>query len=240
MSALLQIRELYKNFGDIHVLQGISLEIGPGERQAIIGPNGAGKSTLFNIITGQLRPTSGSILFQNRDITTMPIEQRTRWGIARTMQASNCFPRLTLFENLMAATQRGHGWLRASADAKENAKSILQQIGLDKNRNLRAERISHGDRRLLEIGIALGTDPTLLLLDEPMAGLAQEDRERVSGLIMSLKNVSLLFVEHDMESVFGLADRITVLHEGQRLTEGSAEEVKADPRVHEIYLGGRA
>jgi branched-chain amino acid transport system ATP-binding protein len=240
MSAFLQIRELHKSFSNTHVLQGISLEIDQGERHAIIGPNGAGKSTLFNLITGQLRPTSGSILFQNHEITTLPIEGRTRLGIARTMQASSCFPRLTLFENLLSAAQRGHGWLRTSKAVCENAESILQQIGLDKNRTELAEKISHGDRRLLEIGIALATRPKLLLLDEPMAGLSQDDRERVFQLIKNLEGISLLFVEHDMESVFGLADRITVLHQGQVLTKGTAEEIKVDPRVYEIYLGGRA
>ena len=239
MSALLQIKELHKSFGSANLLQGISLEIGLGERRAIIGPNGAGKSTLFNIITGQLRPTAGSVFFQNHEITTLPIEKRSRLGIARTLQSSSCFLRLTLLENLLGAAQRGHGWLRISKESSENSENILQQIGLDGVRDTPVARISHGERRLLEIGIALATRPKLLLLDEPMAGLSNEDKGRVFQLIKNLEDVSLLFVEHDMESVFGLADRITVLHQGRLFAEGSVEEIRVDSRVHEIYLSGR-
>ena len=239
MSALLQIKELHKSFGSANVLQGISLEIGLGERRAIIGPNGAGKSTLFNIITGQLRPTSGSFFFQNHEITHLPIEKRSRLGIASTLQSSSCFPRLTLLENLLGAAQRGHGWLHISKESSENAENILQQIGLDGVRDTPVARISHGERRLLEIGIALATRPKLILLDEPMAGLSNEDKGRVFQLIKNLEDVSLLFVEHDMESVFGLAGHITVLHQGRLFAEGSVEEIRVDPRVHEIYLSER-
>ncbi len=239
MSSLLSVKHMEKRFDRTQALSGISLDIGRKERRAIIGPNGAGKSTLFNLITGQLRPTAGSIFFEDFEITDQSVEVRARRGIARALQTPSLFPSLTVFENLLAATQRGEGWLRTSHGAVEQAERVSKQIGLQNQMSTPSKNLAHGDQRLLEIGMALATRPRLLLLDEPMAGLSGEERVQITQLIKNLDEISLVFIEHDLEAIFELADRITLLHHGCILAEGSPDEIQNDERAQQVYLGAK-
>ena len=242
---LLEITALTRTFGALSALAGVSLSVTPKTRHAVIGPNGAGKTTLFNVITGQVPPSAGHVLFEGRSVTDLPPHAVARRGISRSFQRTNLFPRLTVLENLrLAAGADGRGsWsLFGRADRLraplERATETAEAIGLRDRLPATAGTLSYGEQRQLEVGVALATRPKLLLLDEPTAGMSPEETLRMTRMLEGLpREVTMLIIEHDMDVVFSLADRITVLHYGEVLTEGSPEVVRADPRVYEVYLG---
>ncbi len=245
MSALLRVERLSRHFGALAALNGVSLAVEPEERRAIIGPNGAGKTTLFNLITGHLAPTAGRIVFGGRPLTGLRPHAIARRGISRSFQRTNVFPRLTVLENLRlaaAADGRGSydllGSVRRLARPLARARQVAEAVGLADRLEAPAAELSYGEQRQLEVGIALATAPQLLLLDEPTAGMSPEETQRMTRLLAALpRAVTLLIIEHDMDVVFSLADRITVLHYGEVLSEGPPEAVRADTRVYEVYLG---
>ena len=242
---LLALEGVTRRFGALAAVNGVSLAVTARERRAIIGPNGAGKTTLFNLITGALPPSAGRIVLGGQPITGLPPHVVARRGLARSFQRNNLFPRLPVRENLrLAAAADGQGsWnllgrvggLRAPL---ERARETAEAVGLTERLDALAGQLSYGEQRQLEVGVALATAPRLLLLDEPTAGMSPEETLRMTRMLEGLpREVTLLIIEHDMDVVASLADRVTVLHYGEVLTEGSFAEVKADPRVYEVYLG---
>ena len=230
-------------FGGLTALNNVNFEVRRGEIRAIIGPNGAGKSTFFNCLTGVLRPTSGRIEFNGEDITGLPPNRISQRGIARSYQITNILPNATTRENVrIAAQSRRHGWsmlthYTAFRDVIEKADSVLEAVGLRDKADELASNLSHGEQRNLEIGIALATEPQLLCLDEPTAGMSTVETQDTVALVRRIaKDLTILIVEHDMNVVMGLADRITVLHYGEVLAEGSPAEIQENPRVLEVYL----
>jgi branched-chain amino acid transport system ATP-binding protein len=242
---VLELRDLHHDFSGLHVLTGVSLEVKRGERHAIIGPNGAGKSTLFNIISGGLRPRRGAVLFKGQDITGRMPQGIVRLGVGRSFQIINVFPQLTVFQNVRSAVLSRHGrrmgvWSVVDRDATvaRETREILSVVGLSACAPLPAGTLSHGDQRRLEIALTIALEPELVLLDEPTAGLNSQETRRVVPLIRQLtEGRTLVLVEHDMDAVFSLADRISVLHRGRVLMTGTPQEVRADPAVKEAYLG---
>jgi branched-chain amino acid transport system ATP-binding protein len=241
----LALEGLRRTFGALTAVNDVTLSLAPRERRAIIGPNGAGKTTLFNLITGHLAPTAGRILFEGAPIGALPPHAVARRGISRSFQRTNVFPRLPVIENLRLAAAAGEpgsydllGSVGRRRVPLERARSTAEAVGLTDRLGVPAGDLSYGEQRQLEIGIALGTRPKLLLLDEPTAGMSPEETQRMTALLAGLpRDITLLIIEHDMDVVFTLADRITVLHYGEILAEGTADEVRADPRVYEVYLG---
>jgi branched-chain amino acid transport system ATP-binding protein len=243
---MLRIGDICKSFGEFMAVDGAELTIGRGELVAVIGPNGAGKTTLFNLITGQLQPDRGSITFMEEDITNLPPHQICMKGIARSFQIVNIFPRLSVFGNVQVAIisqQRASNRLfqPAQSIAVEETNSILQNVGLlDKAWNI-AGSLSHGDQRILEIAIALGNDPKLLILDEPTAGMSPEETVATMDLIKhqaDTRGLTILFCEHDMDVVFGIAQSIMVMHQGRTLIQGKPEQVRENDEVMKAYFGG--
>jgi len=235
MTAQLSIRHLEKSFGAVKATNDASLELLAGELHAIIGPNGAGKSTLISQIAREIRPDKGQILFAGQDITTLPAHERPRLGLARSFQVSQLYPEFSVLENVAVAIAA-----RLSGDASllEPAHSYLQQVGLGRRGDDLVSELSHGERRQLELALALAQEASVLLLDEPMAGMGAEESARMTELLMSLKGrYAILLVEHDMDAVFALADRITVLVYGQTILTGTVDEVRNDPQVRAAYLG---
>ncbi|HEU4439889.1 MAG TPA: ABC transporter ATP-binding protein [Methylomirabilota bacterium] len=242
---LLAAQTLSRAFGALSALNRVSFEVAPRERRAIIGPNGAGKTTLFNVITGQLAPTSGRILLEGRPIEGLSPHAVARRGISRSFQRNNLFPKLPVLENLrLAAAARVPGtWdlvgrIEGQPGPLARAREVAEVVGLTERLAVPAGLLSYGEQRQLEVGVALATSPRLLLLDEPTAGMSPEETLRMTRMLGALpRDVTLLIIEHDMDVVGSLADRVTVLHYGEVLTEGSFAEVKEDPRVYEVYLG---
>ena len=241
----LRVERVEKHFGGLAALADVSLEAAPGERRAIIGPNGAGKTTLFNLIGGELAPGRGRILLGQRDITRLPVHQRANLGLARTFQRNNLFLKLSVFENVRLAVQH-HRQTAANLfkpvarfrQVNEETTALITRLGLAAEGGQPAARLSYGQQRALEVALALATEPDVLLLDEPSAGMSPAETAEMVKLIRSLpKALTLLIVEHDMDVVFSLADRITVLHYGRVISEGEPAAVRADPAVQEIYLG---
>ena len=245
MSALLEVRSLTKSFGGLKVTRGVDLRLEPGERHLIIGPNGAGKTTLFNLIAGDLRADGGSIRLRGRDLTRSATAVRAQQGIARTYQILTLFGRDTLVHNVMLALMgktrlrwRPWGALRREQALRERALRQLAAVGLADKADLPLEQTSYGEKRRLEIAMALAQDPVLLLLDEPFAGLSAEERATVHGMLSAIsREVTVLMIEHDMDVALALADRITLLHYGEVITAGTRSQVVDDPRTREIYLG---
>jgi branched-chain amino acid transport system ATP-binding protein len=246
MSApLLAAETLSRAFGALSALNRVSFEVAPRERRAIIGPNGAGKTTLFNVITGQLAPSAGRILLEGRPIEGLSPHAVARRGISRSFQRNNLFPKLPVLENLrLAAAVSAPGtWDLLGSIARrrgplDRARAVAEVVGLSDRLAAPAGLLSYGEQRQLEVGVALATGPRLLLLDEPTAGMSPEETQRMTRMLEALpRDVTLLIIEHDMDVVGSLADRVTVLHYGEVLTEGTFAEVKADPRVYEVYLG---
>ncbi len=244
---ILQVEGLCKSFGALEVAREVSLALPAGTRHALIGPNGAGKTTLVHLITGLLRPSAGTIRIGGRDVTHVAAERRVAMGLARTFQISSLFPGLTVAENvgLALAARTGvevrlWGNLRRRSEVIDETAALLQRLGLMALAERRVASLAYGQRRLVEIALALALKPKILLLDEPAAGVASNDRGMLLDLLLALPaELAILIIEHDMSLVFRLAQRITVLVDGGILTEGSVAEVRADPRVRDVYLGTR-
>jgi branched-chain amino acid transport system ATP-binding protein len=245
---LLEIEVLTKRFGGVIASDAISLDIPAGELHAIIGPNGAGKTTLIGQLTGEIAPDAGRIRFASRDITALPVYRRSRLGLARSFQISSLFADFTALDNVALAVQAhaGHSFrfwrdARSEAALREPARAALASAGLAARADTLAADLSHGERRQLEIAMALAGRPRLLLLDEPMAGMGFEESTRLVETLRQLKgSLTVLLIEHDMDAVFALADRISVLVYGRVIASGEAAAIRADPAVRQAYLGETA
>jgi len=242
---LLRVDNLVRRFGGITATDNLSLEVAEGELHAIIGPNGAGKTTLITQLTGQLQPNSGSIHFGGRNITGLPAWRRSRLGLARSFQITSLLPDFTAADNVALAAQAhdGHSfyfWANARKEQglRETARAALARVGLEHRADVTVSKLSHGEQRELELAVALATKPQLLLLDEPMAGLGVSESARMVELLKALRReVTIVLVEHDMEAVFALADRITVLVYGRVIASGLPADIKSNDEVKRAYLG---
>ncbi|MFF3677810.1 ABC transporter ATP-binding protein [Streptomyces sp. NPDC002120] len=248
---LLELRGVSKHFGSFRAVDDVGFTVRAGARHAVIGPNGAGKSTLFGLVSGTLAATTGSLLLDGRDVTRLPVHRRVGLGIAATFQHSSLFLPETVLENVLLAALRRAGagagartglggrrraGTRAAATAR--ARTLLERVGLPTRHDVPAAELSHGERRQLEVAVALATEPRLLLLDEPAAGMSPAETERLTRLIAALPDdVTVLLVEHDLDMVFELADTVTVMHLGNHLTTGTPDEVRASAEVQSAYLG---
>jgi branched-chain amino acid transport system ATP-binding protein len=244
---VLEVRDLRKSFDGFQAVGGVSFSVAEGSIAAIIGPNGAGKTTLFNLITGHLEPDGGQVLFKGRNITGLAPHDLCRQGMGRSFQRTNIFPRLTVYQNVQAAflSHRGRGW-NLFAPVRDlyrtETESLLASVGLLDKAGEVSGFLSHGNQKQLELGIALALEPEILLLDEPTAGMsAAETRESIALIerIARERRLTLLFTEHDMEVVFSIAQRITVLHQGRVIADGPPDLVRRDPVVRRVYLGER-
>lgn len=248
MSPVLQARGLRKRYGATEVLRGVDLSVRAGERLALIGPNGAGKSTLFKLLAGEQRCSAGQVWLHGRRIDGLPPQRISQLGLARGFQHSSHFPRLSVLDNLLCALlwplgYRQAFWRRLSQahDARAQAEAMLERVGLQARRDWPAGQLSYAEQRALELGMSFAGGAGVVLLDEPTAGMSREETQRCMALIRSLSaGRTLLMVEHDMNVVFGLAERVAVLVEGELLACASPEEVRADPRVQRAYLGAPA
>jgi branched-chain amino acid transport system ATP-binding protein len=244
-SPALTLEHVSRHFGGLKAVDDVSLTVQPGERRALIGPNGAGKTTLFNVISGELSATSGRIDLFGADVTQMKPHQRAGRGIARTFQITKLFPNLTVMDNVLLACAALDGrkfvMLRATAacgDLTDRAAQLIQQFGLSAHAQAYARNLSYGDQRKLEVALSMAGRPKLLLLDEPMAGLSAGESRAMEEIIEGLdRTIAVLLIEHDMDIAFAFAERVTVLHQGRVLLEGPKDEVGADRRVQQIYLG---
>jgi branched-chain amino acid transport system ATP-binding protein len=243
--ALLQVESLCKRYGGITASDDISLQVAAGELHAVIGPNGAGKTTLIAQLSGQVAPDSGRIAFAGRDIAALPMHVRSRLGLARSFQITSLFLDLTVLDNVALAVQAhaGHSFrfwrdARTEPELREPARAALARVGLAARAEEPAAALSHGEHRQLELAMALAGGPRMLLLDEPMAGLGPEESARMVEMLRALKReLTILLVEHDMEAVFALADRVTVLVYGRVIASGSPEAIRANDDVRQAYLG---
>ena len=243
--SILRTVDLTRSFGSLLATDCVNLSIEPGERHAIIGPNGAGKTSLLNQVGGQLRPSSGRILFKHREITGLPPERICKLGIGRTFQKNNLFNRMSVFENVRLAvlSRRGQPWnalvpVTRFAALATRTEEILDRVGLGHRRDAPVRSLSYGEQRQVEIAIALAADPELLLLDEPTAGMSPAETAQTVDFVRQLPHtLTILLIEHDMQVVFSLADRITVLHYGRLLATGTPAEISRNDAVQEVYLG---
>ena len=247
MQELLRTEKLKKYFGVVSAADDVNLTIEKGRLTSVIGPNGAGKTTLINLLTGNILPDSGKVFFNGEEITRLPIHKRVKKGICRSFQIMNIFPKLSVYENLqipilsyLNRSMRFYRPAHCHIDSNERVDQLLQEIGMTDKRDLLAGTLSHGDQRLLEIGLAMAPEPKLLFLDEPTAGMNPVERVRVLENIRRLsieKESTFVIVEHDMDIVFILSDRIVVLHRGQILADGTPAEIKGNEDVRKVYLG---
>ncbi|HWM76521.1 MAG TPA: ABC transporter ATP-binding protein [Methylomirabilota bacterium] len=242
---LLEVAGLKRSFGGFQALGGVSFQVEAGEISAVIGPNGAGKTTLFNVITGHLAPDSGRVGFAGRDITGQPPHAICRLGLARSFQRTNIFPRLSVFENVQIAIlsheRRAYGlWTPAQGLGRDRTMEILEDVGLAPRAADPSGSLSYGDQKQLELGIALALEPTLLLLDEPTAGMSPQETRTSVALVARIareRKLTVLFTEHDMDVVFSVAQRIRVLHQGRLIAEGAPEEIRGLAEVKRVYFG---
>jgi len=244
---VVQLDSVVVAFGGLLALGGVDLDVAQGERLAILGPNGAGKTTLFNAVAGDLVPTKGTVVIKGVDCTHLPSRHRPRLGVGRTYQKARSFPGLTVADNLYLAIVGRHGRHRAllprGADQsrRERATAAAEAVWLQDRLDTTVADLSHGQKRQLEIGMAIATDPDVLLLDEPASGLSRGERERLTELLDELAaDATLLLIEHDMDVAFKVARRIVVMSDGKLVASGTPDEVQANPLVHEIYLGSEA
>ena len=247
--ALLETKSLSKSFGALSAVKDVTLEITEGSLHSIIGPNGAGKTTLFNLLTGAFPPTSGRIVFDGKDITGTPANRIAHLGLARSFQRTNVFPAFSLFDNVWtAAFATGSSWnglLWRKTDrypeATERARAALSDVGLLSKANVAAREISHGEQRQLELAIALAAAPRVLLLDEPAAGLSPEETRNMVALVRTLKGrYTIVLIEHKIDIIMSVSDRISVMHFGSLIAEGTPEQIQRNPEVRRAYLGGIA
>ena len=242
---VLQLVDVYKSFGEAEIICGVTLDLRRSERHAVIGPNGAGKSTLFHLVSGRYAPSRGDILLEGRSIAGLPPHAINHRGLARSFQITSIFPRLSVYENLRVAVMRRHGRaydlfrpIGRDRAIREETERLMERVRLEARRAATAGDLSYSEQRALEVGMTLACDPKVLLLDEPMAGMSRDETDHAVALIQEVtRGKSLLIVEHDMQVVFTLADRITVLVYGEVLASGSPDEIRNDPRVREAYLG---
>jgi branched-chain amino acid transport system ATP-binding protein len=244
---IVALRSVTVAFGGLLALGGVDLHVARGQRLAILGPNGAGKTTLFNVVAGDLTPTSGSVEIKGVDCTHLPSRHRPRLGVARTYQKARSFPGLSVADNLYLSLVGRRGrhlslWRRRSdRGLRERAATAAESVWLQDALETKVSELSHGQKRQLEIGMSLATDPDVLLLDEPASGLSRGERERLTELLESLPDeVTLLLIEHDMDVAFQVARRVVVMSDGTVVASGTPEEIQANPLVHEIYLGSEA
>jgi branched-chain amino acid transport system ATP-binding protein len=243
--SLLRVRGLTKSFGALRATDGIDFDVAEGETHAVIGPNGAGKTTFISQLAGNLRPDAGSVRFAGADITNLSAPRRARMGLARSFQITSVYPEFSALDNVALAVQAhsGHSfrfWRAARGDPSlvEPAKKVLDEVGLSSRMNVLAANLAHGEQRELEVAMALATGPRLLLLDEPMAGMGTEESQRMIALLQNLKqNKTIILVEHDMDAVFRLADRISVLVYGKVIATDVPEKIKLNQEVRRAYLG---
>jgi branched-chain amino acid transport system ATP-binding protein len=242
---ILTVRGLRKSFGEVEIIRGVDLDVRAGERHALIGPNGAGKSTLFHLISGNATPTAGEVVFDGERIDGLSPQRINRRRLARSFQITNIFPRLSVFENIRLAAMQPHGvqynfWrpLARMARVREKTEQLLAQVRLEGRASALAGEMTYSEQRSLELAMTLASDPKLILLDEPMAGMSSEESEYTAGLIREVTaGRALLLVEHDMDVVFTLGDRISVLVYGQVIATGTPNEIRAHQGVREAYLG---
>ena len=245
MIAAVAIDSLAKVFGGLRAVDGVSLQVGAGERRALIGPNGAGKTTLFHCVTGTLQPSSGSVKLFGQEVTYLPEYQRTNLGMGRTFQITNVFTDLSLAENLALAIvgtdRRKWIWNRpldALPAIREQALAGLEAVGLRDRADEPVKLLSYGERRQLELALALSTRPKVLFLDEPCAGLSPSERQRIFKMVRALpREITVVLIEHDMDVALGLADRVTVMNRGRVMVEGTPAEVQSNPEVRDVYFG---
>jgi branched-chain amino acid transport system ATP-binding protein len=242
---VLELRGLSKNFGGLRAVRGVSLKIMPGDRKAIIGPNGAGKTTLFNLITGIFPASSGQVLLFGHDVTFWPSHRRAALGMARTFQVTSLFPRLTVLDNVLLAIKGRRAskfvmwrFLSSYREVYDKAHELLERASFFDRKDTQVRYLSHGEQRQLEILLGLASDPDILLLDEPVAGLSSGESAQMAKFLQTLDpKMAILLIEHDMDVVFGVADDISVLHFGEVLESGPAERIRSSAKVQEIYLG---
>jgi branched-chain amino acid transport system ATP-binding protein len=245
MNEYLHIKDVHKDFSGLKVLTGVDFKVGEKERHAVIGPNGAGKTTLFNIISGKFKPSSGAILFKGQDISGKPAHTLNHAGISRSFQITNVFQELSVFDNIRSGVRsrfgmRYHFFRRPdhNSEINERTKAIIEEVGLKDVMHMPVSALSYGQQRALEIGITLSTEPELILLDEPTAGMSREETGQAIQMIDRVTaGRTLIIIEHDMEVVFSLADAISVLHYGTILASGKPDEIRHDQRVKDAYLG---
>jgi branched-chain amino acid transport system ATP-binding protein len=241
---ILRLRGVGRRFGGVHAVQEVDLEVRPGERRAILGPNGAGKTTLFNVISGEFPPTAGRIELFGRDVTAEPARRRARLGLSRTFQTSKLFLGLSVEDNLyLALLGVRHGHLRpvrsrVDSELRERAREMAGVVGLEGVLDRIVGELSHGEQRQLEVGMARSTDPKLMMLDEPAAGLSRNERVRLTEMLQQLDPaITLILIEHDMDVALGVAEWVTMMHNGSVLVEGTPDEIRANQTVHDLYLG---
>jgi branched-chain amino acid transport system ATP-binding protein len=241
---ILRLRGVGRRFGGVHAVRDVDLEIGAGERRAILGPNGAGKTTLFNVISGEFPPTSGTIELFGQDVTAMPARKRARLGLSRTFQTSKLFLGMTVEDNLylsLLGVRTGHLRVvrsRKDNEMRERAREMAGTVGLDEVLDREVGDLSHGEQRQLELAMARATDPQLMMLDEPAAGLSRVERLQLTEMLRQLDPaITLILIEHDMDVALGVSDWVTMMHNGNVLVEGTPEEIRANETVHELYLG---
>jgi branched-chain amino acid transport system ATP-binding protein len=244
-SHAVEITELTKTFGGVHAVEKVSLQVPIGQRRVLIGPNGAGKTTLFNCVTGSLPPTSGRIFLFGKEVTHLAEHLRTAMGLGRTYQITNVFPDLTVLENIILSIQGTtrkkwvlHRPVKSFPEILDRAAAELERVGLKHRQADSVHLLSYGERRQLELALALASRPRALFLDEPCSGLSPSERQRIFNIITQLpRDITIVCIEHDMQVALGLADQVSVLHRGRLILEGTPDEVKLNPEVREVYLG---
>jgi branched-chain amino acid transport system ATP-binding protein len=242
---ILRLRGIGRRFGGVHAVRGVDLDLLPGERRAILGPNGAGKTTLFNVISGEFPPTTGTIELFGQDVTRQPARKRAHLGLTRTYQTSRLFLGLNVEDNLYLAVLGVQGWhlrpVRLSgrdAPMRARARELAERVGLASRLGTLVGSLSHGEQRQLEVAMARAGDPKLMMLDEPAAGLSRGERVALTELLLQLgREVTLLLIEHDMDVALTVAERVTMMHEGRVVVEGTPAEIRANALVHDLYLG---
>jgi branched-chain amino acid transport system ATP-binding protein len=244
---ILRLRGIGRRFGGVHAVRDVDLDVHPGERRALLGPNGAGKTTLFNVVSGEFPPTAGRVELFGRDVTTMPARTRAKLGLTRTFQTSRLFLGLTVEDNLYLAVLgvRG-GHLRPvrlpgrDGALRERARDLAARVGLEDRLGTVVGSLSHGEQRQLEVGMARAGDPKIMMLDEPAAGLSRGERLALTELLLTLeRDVTLVLIEHDMDVALRVAERVTMMHDGRVIVEGTPAEIRANQLVHDLYLGSR-